>query len=338
VITGVMQISKESIFSGLNNLEVNNIFSKDFDEMFGFTNDEVKAICEEYSHPEKYEEAKEWYDGYRFGNTEVYNPWSVLKYVKSGFDPQAYWAGTSGNSIINSLLDCADESVFEELTTLSQGETVRKAIDSTITLEDINGNPDNIYSVMVLSGYLNAVPIGRSYEISLPNGEMYQVFGDLIAKYVSRRFGDADMLSKVRQFSDAVVDNDPEALEKALYGIFAGSLSALILDHEHVYQSAMAMLLMNLSGKYRIKAERENGKGRLDFILEPKVQTLPHIVIELKRLGQDESESKLHAAAEEALKQIREKDYIFGMKGRIFMYGIAFKGMDAKVVSETMAG
>jgi len=115
-------------------------------------------------------------------------------------------------------------------------------------------------------------------------------------------------------------------------------LSTTISEHEHACQLVMAMLLMNLSGKYLIRIERENGKGRMDILMEPKVQTLPHIVIELKRLGQDESESKLHAAAEEALKQIREKDHIFGMKGRIFMYGIAFKGMEAKVVSEMMAG
>ena len=134
------------------------------------------------------------------------------------------------------------------------------------------------------------------------------------------------------------MNNDSEALENVLYQLFASMLSTTILEHEHTCQLVMAMLLMNLSGKYLIRIERENGKGRLDILMEPKVQTLPHIVIELKRLGQDESESKLHAAAEEALKQIREKDYIFGMKGRVFMYGIAFKGMEAKVVSEMMAG
>ena len=111
VITGVMQVSKESIFSGLNNLEVNNILSKDFDEMFGFTDDEVKAICMEYGHPGKYPEAKEWYDGYRFGDTDVYNPWSIIKYVKSGFEPQTYWAGTSGNSIISDLLESASPEI-----------------------------------------------------------------------------------------------------------------------------------------------------------------------------------------------------------------------------------
>ncbi len=337
IITGVTQIAKESIFSGINNLKVNNIFSSKFDEMFGFTNDEVKSICEEYGRPDKYEEAKEWYDGYRFGDTEVYNPWSVLNYVDEGFRPQAYWAGTSGNSIIDTLLDYSDEKVFEELLKLSQGETIEKTVDPTITFEDINGNPNNVYSIMVMSGYLNAVPIGRRHHISLPNGEMYQVFGDLLAKYVSRRYGDNDTISKVRRFSDAIVDNDPEELEKALYDLFASTLSTKILDHEHAYQSAMAMLLMNLHGKYRVRLEFENGKGFMDIIMEPKVPLLPNIVIELKRLKSEESVDRLIPEAKIALEQIHDRDYIFGMKGRIFLYGIAFKGMEAKVLSETLS-
>ena len=119
-------------------------------------------------------------------------------------------------SIIDTLMDYCDEKVFEELVKLSQGEMIEKMVDPTITFEDVNGNPNNVYSVMVMFGYLNAVPIGRIHKVSLPNGEMYQVFGDLLAKYVSRRYGDNDTISKVRRFSDAIVDNDPEELEKAL--------------------------------------------------------------------------------------------------------------------------
>jgi len=337
VITGVTQIANVINFSGLNNLDVNDIFSSKYDEMFGFTNDEVMAICEEHGHPEKYDEAKEWYDGYRFGDTEVYNPWSVLNYVDEGFRPQTYWAGTSGNSIIDMLLDYSDEKVFEELLKLSQGETIEKTVDPTITFEDVNGNPNNVYFVMVMSGYLNAVPIGRIHKVSLPNGEMYQVFGDLLAKYVSRRYGDNDTISKVRRFSDAIVDNDPEELEKALYDLFASTLSTKILDHEHAYQSAMAMLLMNLHGKYKVRLEFENGKGFMDIVMSPKVPLLPNIVIELKRLKSEESVDRLIPEAKAALEQIHDRDYIFGMKGRIFLYGIAFKGMEAKVLSETLS-
>ena len=337
VITGVTQIANVINFSGLNNLDVNDIFSTKYDEMFGFTDDEVKSICEEHGHPEKYDEAKEWYDGYRFGDIDIYNPWSVLNYIYEGFKPQSYWVGTSDNSIMDTLLDYADEKVFEELLKLSQNETIEKTVDPMITFEDVNGNPNNVYSVMVMSGYLNAVPIGRRHHISLPNGEMYQVFGDLLAKYVSRRYGDNDTISKVRRFSDAIVDNDPKELEKALYDLFASTLSTKILDHEHAYQSAMAMLLMNLHGKYRVRLEFENGKGFMDIIMEPKVPLLPNIVIELKRLKSEESVDRLIPEAKAALEQIHDRDYIFGMKGRIFLYGIAFKGMEAKVLSETLS-
>ena len=337
VITGVTQIANVINFSGLNNLDVNDIFSTKYDEMFGFTDDEVKSICEEHSHPEKYDEAKEWYDGYRFGDIDIYNPWSVLNYIYEGFKPQSYWVGTSDNSIMDTLLDYADEKVFEELLKLSQNETIEKTVNPMITFEDVNGNPNNVYSVMVMSGYLNAVPIGRIHKVSLPNGEMYQVFGDLLAKYVSRRYGDNDTISKVRRFSDAIVDNDSEELEKALYDLFASTLSTKILDHEHAYQSAMAMLLMNLHGKYKVRLEFENGKGFMDIIMEPKVPLLPNIVIELKRLKSEESVDRLIPEAKAALEQIHDRDYIFGMKGRIFLYGIAFKGMEAKVLSETLS-
>ncbi|MBQ8644020.1 MAG: AAA family ATPase, partial [Candidatus Methanomethylophilaceae archaeon] len=156
VVTGVMQIAKESIFSGLNNLKVNNIFSTGFDEMFGFTGDEVRTICDEYGHPDKYDEAREWYDGYRFGNADVYNPWSLLNYIDEGFKPGTYWAGTSGNSIIDTLLDNADGSTFDEIGLLARGVPVPKTVDPTVTFADLRGRPDNIYSVMVMSGYLRA--------------------------------------------------------------------------------------------------------------------------------------------------------------------------------------
>jgi len=197
VVMSIMQVGRNSIFSGLNNIKVNNIFSSKYGEMFGFTDDEVKAICEEYGHPEKHLEAKEWYEGYRFGNAEVYNPWSVLNYIDEGFRPQAYWAETSGNSIINTLLECADEWVYEELMTLSQGKSIKKSIDSTITFEELNSIPGDIYSVMVMSGYLNVVPFELGYEVGIPNGELYQVFGDQIAKYVSRRYGNYNIIGSV---------------------------------------------------------------------------------------------------------------------------------------------
>lgn len=336
VVTGVMQIAKESIFSGLNNPNINNIFSTSYDEMFGFTDDEVESICSEYNCLDKSAEIKDWYDGYRFGNANVYNPWSVVMYIHENFAPKPYWANTSSNSIIDALLDNADDRVFEELKSLSQGESLLKAIDVTMTFNDLNGNPDNIYSMMVMSGYLKAIPSGNYHEVSIPNGEIYMIFGNHLAKRIVRTCSDSDVLAGIKDMADSIVNNDVDKLEESLYHIFASSLSALILDHEHVYEGVMTSLLLYLSGKYRVKAERENGKGRLDILLEPRSQSMPNVIIELKHLKPDEKDEKLPSEAAEALKQIHKKDYIFGMKGRILLYGIAFKGMEAKVVSEVL--
>ena len=149
VITEVMQISKENIFSGLDNIFVNNIFSTASDEMFGFTSYEVRKLCSDYGYPEKYEETRQWYDGYVFGNTEIYNPWSVLNYVKCGFRPDEYWAGTSGNSIIPILLNKADKTVFEDLKILGEGGSITHIIDTKISYADMT-DIDGIYSVMAL--------------------------------------------------------------------------------------------------------------------------------------------------------------------------------------------
>ena len=159
VVTGVLQIAKESIFSGLNNLVVNNVFSRESDEMFGFTASEVQAICEDYGHPEKYPEAKEWYDGYRFGNAEIYNPWSVLSYVKLGFVPGTYWAGTSGNSIVPDLVDRADRETRESLRILAEGGSIRWPVEPMVTFADLGVDGGAIWSVMVMSG--SSVPRRR---------------------------------------------------------------------------------------------------------------------------------------------------------------------------------
>ena len=187
VVTGVMQIAKETIFSGLNNLSVNSIFSKDFDERYGFTPEEVESLCAYYGRPEAFQEAREWYDGYRFGDAEIYNPWSVLNYVRSGFEPGLYWAGTSGNSIIDTLLDDTDERIASDLGTLANGGSISAEISPTVVMSDIGRRADTIYSVMAVSGYLNAVPDGKLYRISIPNKEMFEVFAGFMASRIAPR-------------------------------------------------------------------------------------------------------------------------------------------------------
>uniref|UniRef100_UPI0037DBFE25 AAA family ATPase n=1 Tax=Candidatus Methanarcanum hacksteinii TaxID=2911857 RepID=UPI0037DBFE25 len=215
-----MQISKESIFSGLNNISVNNVFNTESDEMFGFTSDEVNQMCVDYGHPEKYEEASQWYDGYLFGRSEIYNPWSVLNYVKSGFIPDEYWAGTSGNSIINTLLDKADRSVLDDLKVLGEGGSITHGIDARISYAEMT-DENGIYSVMVLSGYLKAVPNGRNYLISIPNMEMYRVFGKMVAD----RF-DGSVARRLDQFCDSILDDDPTGISESLSSLLMDVLSS----------------------------------------------------------------------------------------------------------------
>ena len=337
VITGVTQIAKESIFSGLNNLEVNNIFSKDFDEMFGFTDDEVRMICEEHGHPEKYDEAREWYDGYRFGDADIYNPWSVIKYVKSGFDPQAYWAGTSGNSIIETLFDISDDSTLSDLRSLAENRTVVKTIDSEITFADLDLDSENIYSVMVMSGYLKAIPADGGYEVSLPNRELFEVFANMLATRLRSKLGNNRVGTMIRSLAKHITSNDAEAIQEDLYQLFASSLASILLKNENAYQLFLTGVLLQLSGRYEVKAEFENGKGRYDILLRSNVTGLPHVVMELKRSRSNARPETVEANAVAALGQIRDRDYTFGLYGDIILYGIAFKGKEARVVSETMS-
>jgi hypothetical protein len=311
---------------------VNNILSKDFDESFGFTDEEVKRICEDNGHPEKYREAKEWYDGYRFGDTEVYNPWSVLKYVKSGFDPQAYWAGTSGNSILEDLFESATPEMWDEFIRLAQKDPILYTVKPTITFQDLQTNERNIYSMLVMSGYLTAKHIddGTSY-ISIPNGEMAYVFADMILNRLN-----IDSSTYVRRLAKAFMVGDASKIEAYLYDLFASSAGNAMLNDEHSYQAFITGMLMYLFGKYTVKSDFEEGNGRYDIRLERRYGNFPNIVIEIKRVPTDSSDDVAKSAAKAALKQIHDKDYLHGLTGNTLLYGIAFRNKRSTVLSETI--
>ena len=336
VVTGVMQIAKESIFSGLNNLRVNNIFSNNFDESFGFTDAEVRSILEDNGHPEKYDEVREWYDGYRFGGKDVYNPWSVLTYVDEGFRPGPYWAGTSGNDIMHTLLDKLDDNGFRELQDLASGKGMIKSINPQVTLSDLKNGRNGIYSMMVMSGYLSAIPHGSKYELRLPNGEMYKVLSDIIWTYLDDRIPGSDSDAYAEDILNAMTNNNVDGLEKALYDLFADSIGYQLLSNESHYQMFLAGLLVSNRGGYSVSAEFENGKGRYDILLESLVPTNPHVIIEIKHTKSDADDDTMSKDAERALSQIKDRDYIHGLKGDILLYGIAFRGKEPRIVSEKM--
>ena len=330
VITGVMQITKESIFSGLNNLSVNNILSRSFDEMFGFTSDEVRRLCEDHGHPEKYDEAKDWYDGYCFGDAEIYNPWSVLNYVDSGFRPYPYWAGTSGNSIIEDLLDSADPDTYRALQMLGSGQSISRRIDPTVTYHGLDKDRTAIYSMMVMTGYLTAVPNEYDYDIRIPNREMYGEF----AKFTLAPL-DSTVVEGMNRFTNALVRNDTATMEGALYDIFDQILGFRLLDHEKDYQLFITGMLLTLAGRYRVTADKESGNGFHDLLMECRDGRTPNIVFEFKR--RRERDPPAEEMARRALDQIRRKDYAHGLRGDTILYGVVFDSKAPVILSDRIS-
>ncbi|MBR6203993.1 MAG: AAA family ATPase [Candidatus Methanomethylophilaceae archaeon] len=326
VVTGVMQIAKESIFSGLNNLYVNNILSEDFSECFGFTRKDVKDVLDEAGHPEKFDECRGWYDGYRFGSTDVYNPWSILNYVDRGCRPDVYWANTSSNDIIGNLVDLAGQDTLDELAALGSGGSVTKRVEPAVPVRGLLSRKDSIYSVMAMSGYLNAVACKGGHRLSVPNREVFSVFRDAL---LDRAY--TDVQSQFRLLFQGLEKGDIGAIEENAYSILAGNAKSFQLKDEGDYQLLVAGAAMAMLGSYRVRMEEEAGNGRADLIMERNSGRRPNIVVEFKRAKPGED---LLAGAEEGLWQIKEKGYHDGMKGRTILYGICFRNKEAKAVSE----
>ena len=316
VLTGVMQIAKASIFSGLNNLYTDSIFDTRFQEYWGFSEDEVKRLCADFGHPEMFEEAKEWYDGYRFGTAEVYNPWSVLNYVVSGFVPKEYWANNSTNSILEDLYRRADISDLKDLIDIA-GDGIVKALYTTITYSDAENDDESLYSVMAMTGYLKAVSEGNGlYRLSVPNNE--------VRKLVSVKLSS---LSRIGQtgfniFCTSIANGDADTVERVLGEILLGG-SYWNLTEERSYELVIMTILYGISERFRIRTEQEGGNGRIDIIMEPKAAGRAGMIIELKKV---DSEAELEGAASAALSQIHEKRYYLGMRGTVLLYGISFCG------------
>ena len=313
-----MQIAKETIFSGLNNLSVHSIFSKDFDETYGFTPEEVESLCAYYGRPEAFQEAKEWYDGYRFGDAEIYNPWSVLNYIRSGFEPGLYWAGTSGNGIIDTLLDNMDGEVVEDLKALANGESVTVRIPQTVAMDDLRRKRTSIYSVMASSGYLNAISCGDVYKLSIPNKEMYRVFADSMESRI-----DPNDSGQFRDLLIGLETADLDRVRTSMQSILDENIPFILLTDEKSYQLIIGAAAMCLLGRYTVSLEKESGDGRADITMIPNRPGLPNVVLELK-LSKSESEAGLRNAARRGLEQIEDRQYFRQMKGRILIYGMAF--------------
>ena len=334
VVTGILQITKENIFSKVNNFYVNNVLSERYDEMFGFTDEEVKKICADYGHPEKYDEAKEWYDGYRFGDADIYNPWSILNYISEGFRAQPYWLHTGKSDIVMDLISKDDTKLIDNLKILGSGGTIPENIAAKLTFGDLNKR-SSIYSLMVVTGYLKAVHGDVNYQLSIPNKELFEVFSYAVANDVFSDGGDDEnegvVAGYLAEFSKALVSNNTEAMKASLTNIFKGNVSSRVLVSENSYQAFIAAMLMCLFGKYDVRADYENGKGYCDIMMIKKSGTGPNVVMELKK---SVDSKHLESDAETALEQIKDRDYAYGLRGYTILYGIAFSHKELFIVSE----
>ncbi len=324
VVTGVMQIAKASIFSGLNNLYVNSVFDEGFDEYWGFTENEVRKLCADFGDESRFEEAREWYDGYRFGSADVYNPWSVLNYVDSGFKAKSYWSNTATNSFLDRLFRRADMSSMERLIDL-EGNGIRERLKTSISYEEADIFEDSLYTVMAMTGYLKVVPEENDiFRLSVPNSEIRILMAARMESLV--RFDSGSY----QDFCNAVLEGRVDDIETILGKILRQG-SYWNLRDEVSYELVIMTILYGIAGSYDVSTECEAGNGRVDIILKPKRPEIVPMIIELKKSAE---EKDLEVDARAGLRQIHEKGYYLGMKGTILLYGISFLGKIPFIVHE----
>ena len=321
------------IFSGLNNLTVNSVMDEAYDCYFGFTDEEVSKMLDYYGVAEKESELKEWYDGYLFGNEEIYNPWSVINYISKGCVPQAYWVNTGKNEILEDVLKVADEDITEKLYSLILGNKVLARIDQNVVYRSLTDDPANIYSLLLVAGYLKTtlkeLQADGSYlcEVSIPNKEIASVYKSEVLTHlmqvgaVSRATAD--------KIAESLFLNDYVKLEKAIAEYMDKAISYYDTTSESFYHGLVLGLIAMMDNQYKIKSNRESGKGRFDICLMPRNNKHPGMIMELKwKKNLDENE--LAFLADEAICQINSMEYDSEMKSegteKILKFGIAFSG------------
>lgn len=340
-LTGILRIAQESIFSGLNNLTVNSVMDKEYDHFFGFTGSEVHEMLDYYRVPDKEAELKDWYDGYLFGNEEIYNPWSVINYISKGCIPQAYWVNTGKNEILEDVLKTATEDITERLYALLQGERVIARIDQNVVYRSLSEEPANIYSLLLVAGYLKILKkelqADGSYlcEVSIPNREIAAVYKSEILSHLLQ-IG-AITRTTANKIAESLYANDLKKLQEAIAEYMDRSISFYDAGAEGFYHGLVLGLIALMDNQYKIKSNRESGDGRYDISLIPREKKYPGIIMELKwKKGLDAD--ALETLAEEALIQIAGKRYDLEMREdgieKILKLGIAFSGKEIRIKTE----
>ena len=349
VLTGCLRVSKESIFTGLNNFEINSIVDIDHDEQFGFTDDEVMKLLSDYDRSERYHDAKEWYDGYHFGNADIYCPWDVINFAKKlvsdpSARPSAFWINSSGNDMVKRFVDKADQTTRDEIEKLVAGGFVEKQLRLDLTYDEIDSTIDNLWSVLFTTGYLTKigevkVPDSESYayKLVIPNKEVREVFILQIQEWFKAVVAKDDDTMKL--LSRAILDKDEKQIARQLNIVMSRMIS--ILDtkapdamKENFYHGLLLGLLRGSNPDWLIKSNRESGDGFSDILIMPEDPDAG-IVIEVKYAKEMK---ELDAACEAAITQIKDKRYDETLRdeGRcdILAYGIAFCRKRCRVVGE----
>ena len=345
VLTGCLRVSKESIFTGLNNFEINSIVDIEHEEGFGFTDAEVMQMLKYYHCTNRYSDIKEWYDGYHFGNADIYCPWDVINFVKklltdSNAKPSAFWINSSGNDLVKLFVDKADQSTKDEIERLVAGESVTKRIRLDLTYDEIENSIDNVWSVLFTTGYLTNIgnPESGVYELVIPNREVHEVFVLQIQEWFQRSVAKEESMP---EFSKAILEADAEGLQKQLNVIMSRMISVLDTkareeQKENFYHGLLLGLLRGSNPDWLIKSNRESGDGYSDIIIEPENPDAG-IIIEVKHAA---SISGLDKACENAMAQIKNRRYDEALRenGRceILAYGIAFHKKRCRVVCERL--
>lgn len=331
-LTGILRVAKESIFSGMNNLKTYSILDDGYSSYFGFTEKEVKDMLRYYGKDDKYNELSEWYDGYRFGNTEIFNPWSVINYISDNCFPKAFWQSTGSNEIIGEIIQTATPEITKDLYKLLCGEKIAAYIDTGVIYPEVQNNPYSIYSFLLVAGYLKVANIypqsdgNFMCDVAIPNKEITFVY----EKEVLNRTNQNSLAISISQ---AIFSKDTQKLQALLEDFMLKSISSIDGANEGFYHGMMLGLCAILGNRYKIRSNRESGLGRFDIQLMPLTKGMPGFIFEFKHTKDEHAD--LSALADSALQQIEAKKYDTELRDNgvnsIISIGIAFRGKSAVV-------
>lgn len=331
-LTGILRVAKESIFSGMNNLKTYSILDDGYSSYFGFTEKEVKDMLRYYGKDDKYNELSEWYDGYRFGNTEIFNPWSVINYISDNCFPKAFWQSTGSNEIIGEIIQTATPEITKDLYKLLCGEKIAAYIDTGVIYPEVQNNPYSIYSFLLVAGYLKVANIypqsdgNFMCDVAIPNKEITFVYENEVLNRTNQN-------SLAISISQAIFSKDTQKLQSLLEDFMVKSISSIDGANEGFYHGMMLGLCAILGNRYKIRSNRESGLGRFDIQLMPLAKGMPGFIFEFKHTKDEHTD--LSALADSALQQIETKKYDTELRDNgvnsIISIGIAFRGKSAVV-------